>query len=98
MNVPILTAAVVMSFVLVATGAPMIASAQYLGSGDQVGVDQLNQYEGSAYPPEGYGSEMSIHSLAPFITFLILGIVAGGIAAVFFIKGRSYRHTAVGKG
>ena len=93
-NTLVLTVAVLLTFALVAPGAPASASAQYLGGEDQVSVDDLEGHVfGSPQPYSG-----AILSPIPFITFLILGIVASGIAAAFFIKGRSGGHAAMGNG
>ena len=105
-NTLVLTVTVLLTFALVATGAPTSASAQYLNSGDvddwtgTPTLEEIIEIHGEFFV---YGCcekspGMSIPSLVPFITLLIMGVVAGCIISVFLIKGRSGRHAAIRKG
>ena len=98
----IVMAMTLLTLVLVATGAPAIASAQYFGgdaldqSRDGFTFDELIHAKISN--PSTYHAETAVLSHAPFVTLLIMGVTAGAIASTFFIKGRSGRYATVGDG
>ena len=105
-NTLILTVTVLLTFTLVATGAPTSASAQYLGNDGagkvdastleevlKIKSDQVRLVESIKYPtwnPYPHHPQLG--------TFVIVGAAVGSVAAVFFIKGRSGRYAAMGNG
>ncbi len=105
-NALVLTVTVILTFALVATGAPAIASAQYLGNDGagkvdastleevlKIKSDQVRLVEDMKYPtwnPYPHHPQLG--------TFVIAGAAVGGVTAVFLIKGRSGRYAAMGNG
>ena len=99
-NTLVLTVTVLLTFALVAAGAPAIASAQYLGGGtpNQSENGFIDEREYTVSNPYISNKETVVPSLVPLITLWVIGVAAGGIVLAFFIKGRSGRHATVGKG
>lgn len=105
MNTLVLTITVLLAFALVATGAPAIASAQYLGNaGAGDGTGNLTLEEALELQRERVGGPIvGIHHSGPSVPqpdigmYIIMGAVFGSVSAVFFIKGRSGRYAAIEK-
>ena len=106
MNILVLTVAVLLTFALVAVGAPAIASAQYLGNAGTGKVDASTLEEVLKIKSDQVQlvndikySTWNFYPHPPQLgTFVIVGAAVGSVAAVFFIKGRSGRYAAMGNG
>ena len=102
----VLTVAVLLTFALMATGVPAIASAQYFGNDGAGKVDASTLEEVLKIKSDQVQlvndikySTWNFYPHPPQLgTFVIVGAAVGSVAAVFFIKGRSGRYAAMGNG
>ena len=111
MNVQVILTATVLLTLTLAAGVPTIASMPYLGN---VGIDgetgantleevlkikseQVILVDSIKHQSPGVGTIL-LPDAAPIGKLMILGVLFGIIAAVFFIRGRSGKYAAIGKG
>ena len=106
MNIQVILTVTVLLTLTLAAGAPTIASAQYLGNtgvGGETGANTLeevlrikSEQVNIAWPPPDGGPilEPPSHRMLVFMVAALLG----GIATIFFIKGRSGKYAAIGRG
>lgn len=103
MNIQAILTVTVLLTLAVAAGARTIVSAQYfcnMGVGGETGVRTLEEalriQEGRVPVSQYRGPVLE----PPPHSMLVLMVTAllGGIAAIFFIKGRSGKYAAIGRG
>ena len=103
MNIQVILTVTVLLTLTLTAGAPTIVSAQYFGNmsaGGETGVRTLEEalkIQEGRVPVSQYGnlySEPPPHSMLALMVTALLG----GIATIFFIKGRSGKYAAVGRG
>ena len=95
MNIQVILTVTVLLTLVLAVGAPTIASAQYFSNITNPKtleeVMKLQEYTVSVSPPNDQ------HDPHFMFIGIMIGASLGIIAAVFFIKGRSGKYAAVGR-
>ena len=105
MNIQVILT-VLLTLVL-ATGAPTIVAAQYYSENasaqDYSGMtlEEALEIQSARISFEGPRSQNDYTSIAFYphhMLVIMVPVLLGGIAAIFFIKGRSDKYAAVGRG
>ena len=105
MNIQVILTVTVLLTLTLAAGAPTIASAQYFGgshAGENTGAHTLEEVlriQSSRVTSEEFQGCGPVLAPGPNSALMIIGTtLLGGIGAVFFIKGRSGKYAAIGRG
>ena len=110
MNIQIILTVTALLTLVLAAGAPTIASAQYVGNmnvDEKIGANTLeevlkikSEQVKSTWPTADHPwpSPPSPDDYRNHVLVFMGTILLGGIAAIFLIRGRSGRYAAVGRG
>ena len=105
MNIQVILTVTMLLTLTLAAGVPTIASAPYLGNvdvGEEAGANILEEVlriQSSRVTSEEFQGCGPVLAPGPNSALMIIGTtLLGGIGAVFFIKGRSGKYAAIGRG
>ena len=107
MNIQVILTVTVLLTLTLAAGVPTIASAQYYQEpyiDEKTGANTLEEVlkikreqVKIAWPVSQYDGPMLEPPPHRMLVFMVAALL-GGIGAIFFIKGRSGKYAAIGKG